>query len=71
MDIETDGFRVIEERALRVMDWADLNGADLAGVLRLDEESDYELLTLINDALLAAGDAYHLARRLMTIPTAP
>lgn len=47
------------KRAFRVMEWANLNGDDLAGVLRLDPDDDADLLAVIDDALLAAGDAWY------------
>ena len=49
-----------KERAFRVMEWADLYGGQLDDVLRLDPEDDAETLAIINDALLAAGDAFHV-----------
>ncbi len=49
-----------KERAHRVMMWADLNGSDLSDILRLDPEDDAEVLAIINDALLAAGDAFYV-----------
>lgn len=55
-------------RALRVMDWADLHGDDLAGALRLDEEIDVEIIAVVNDALLAAGDAYYALRARDEVP---
>jgi hypothetical protein len=48
------------ERAFRVMEWADLNGDDLASSLRLDPDDDAELLEIINDALFCAADLYYL-----------
>ena len=54
-----NGWSFEKERAHRVMMWADLYGSDLAGVLRLDDEYDSELLSIINDALAAAGDAFY------------
>ena len=42
------------------MEWADLYGNQLEDVLRLDPEDDAETLAIINDALLAAGDAFHV-----------
>lgn len=53
-------WSVEKERAFRVMEWADLNGNQLEDVLRLDPEDDAETLAIINDALLAAGDAFHV-----------
>ncbi|HET6916072.1 MAG TPA: hypothetical protein VFH56_08280 [Acidimicrobiales bacterium] len=59
MNAGDNGWSFEKERAHRVMMWADLNGNQLADVLRLDEECDSELLSIINDALLAAGDAFY------------
>ena len=42
------------ERAFRVMEWADLNGAQLDAFVPDDETRE-----VINDALLAAGDAFY------------
>ena len=45
-----------KERASRVMEWADLNGDDLGGALRLDDDDDGPTIEVVNEALLAAGD---------------
>jgi hypothetical protein len=48
-----------QDRALRVMEWADLHGDELEVYVREDA------VGIINEALLAAGDAYRLAASLL------